>query len=576
MAGIDELAHDKLTLIMCVQSFHFPKTSSTNMDASMLAKRARSMQAVANAGWESINSGSKGKAKKKRRRQDHPLSKEERTMVSIERMYRDTRALPLMTNNERHSRYPTSAPRDYTAYLYALEPWQGADKRLAWTPGKATLERTKGRTATRPQTHQEASNEPVSNIPEELPPQYRGDAMSVARRIMRVADRNRNAELSYTELTQMLHGSHYQDFGEWVEAGKQQFFRTIDIDQQGTLSLEELTQVVKYFLHKMASPSAPPGGPEKTEKKARQVGESAEVLEAQAARGGVAGQVDWNQPANRVVAGLMKDLGVKDVEELEALAHRSRRPRSVLPTSKARSNVSHPSIQVRNSDIPVYKRDMEYGHMFKGEADQGRKFMRTFVMRLNQRRIPQTEGLYGVRSDLVRATLKRHGVKIDSTLVLRSKKVFLGVCRWGSADRNQFDSVMQKLGVKDVFANDRIFQMFDVDLSGYVDTNEFVLGMAAACDATLVEKLTSYFDMVDVDNSGSLSQEERAPPSPPSLSADTHVTLIWQEIEDMLVSSHAFNDFSQIRANVVKVMDMLDPDGSNSITLAEFQACVML
>jgi len=40
----------------------------------------------------------------------------------------------------------------------------------------------------------------------------------------------------------------------------------------------------------------------------------------------------------------------------------------------------------------------------------------------------------------------------------------------------------------------------------------------------------------------------------------------------MLVSSHAFNTFSQIRSNVTKIMDKLDPDGSNSITLAEFQA----
>ena len=121
--------------------------------------------------------------------------------------------------------------------------------------------------------------------------------------------------------------------------------------------------------------------------------------------------------------------------------------------------------------------------------------------------------------------------------------------------------------------------MFDVDLSGYVDTNEFVLGMAAACDATLVEKLSSYFDMVDVDGSGSLSQEERccAPPTLQSVAQMLpDLRLNWQEIEDMLVSSHAFNTFTQIRANVNKIMEMLDPDGSNSITLAEFQASVLL
>jgi len=37
----------------------------------------------------------------------------------------------------------------------------------------------------------------------------------------------------------------------------------------------------------------------------------------------------------------------------------------------------------------------------------------------------------------------------------------------GTADMNQFDIVMQRLGVKDVYINDKIFNLFDVDNSGY-------------------------------------------------------------------------------------------------------------
>ena len=53
---------------------------------------------------------------------------------------------------------------------------------------------------------------------QELPDQYKDEAVTVALRIMRVADVNSNQELSFTELTTMLGGSPYAEFGEWVAA----------------------------------------------------------------------------------------------------------------------------------------------------------------------------------------------------------------------------------------------------------------------------------------------------------------------------------------------------------------------
>jgi len=182
-------------------SFHFPKTTSSRMDAAMLAKRAQSMQAVADAGWASINSAPTEKTNKSRQQlrrpaQRNPLSKEEMSMVRIERDHPDTTTAPLMTNNERHARYPTSAPRDYGAYLYALEPWRGAGARFSRPPGRSNKKPTpranlasssssssSSRTpagsraqtpgpATPPATEDDPQLEPP---PPELPNQYQGD-----------------------------------------------------------------------------------------------------------------------------------------------------------------------------------------------------------------------------------------------------------------------------------------------------------------------------------------------------------------------------------------------------------------
>jgi len=74
------------------------------------------------------------------------------------------------------------------------------------------------------------------------------EALSVARAVMRVADVNKNRELSFTEITSMLEASPYQDFGRWMKEGKQKCFSKYDADQQGSININELVGAVMDFL----------------------------------------------------------------------------------------------------------------------------------------------------------------------------------------------------------------------------------------------------------------------------------------------------------------------------------------
>jgi len=99
------------------------------------------MGRVAAEGWSA--SDPIGELKKSRKIKGNPLTKEEMTTLSAEYRHSSKKEFkkdptPVMSLMQRHGTYPTSLPRDYSAYLYALEPWSGARKSLATTPGKAT------------------------------------------------------------------------------------------------------------------------------------------------------------------------------------------------------------------------------------------------------------------------------------------------------------------------------------------------------------------------------------------------------------------------------------------------------
>ena len=79
----------------------------------------------------------------------------------------------------------------------------------------------------------------------------------VVRGVMRTADRNRNGELSYTELTSMLGGSPFEDFGKWLHEQGQAGFRRFDADRQGSIDAKELEPCVRPPLPRANFPLTP-------------------------------------------------------------------------------------------------------------------------------------------------------------------------------------------------------------------------------------------------------------------------------------------------------------------------------
>jgi len=74
------------------------------------------------------------------------------------------------------------------------------------------------------------------------------EAVAVSGGIMRVADVNKNGGLSYTEITCMLEGSSYQDFGRWMDLGKQKGFQKYDLNKEGLIQGDELQHAVADYL----------------------------------------------------------------------------------------------------------------------------------------------------------------------------------------------------------------------------------------------------------------------------------------------------------------------------------------
>jgi len=73
---------------------------------------------------------------------------------------------------------------------------------------------------------------------------------------------------------------------------------------------------------------------------------------------------------------------------------------------------------------------------------------------------------------------------------------------------NIFDQVMQHCGSRDTYINDRLFCTFDTDKSGFIDCNEFTLGLTSMWDTSLGEKIGAYFEALDTDKDGFLDIHE--------------------------------------------------------------------
>lgn len=80
-------------------------------------------------------------------------------------------------------------------------------------------------------------------------------------------------------------------------------------------------------------------------------------------------------------------------------------------------------------------------------------------------------------------------------VVVQGTLLFRRMCKNGIADMNIFDQIMQKLGSRDTYINDRLFCTFDDDGSGRIDSSEFTLGLASLWDADVHTKLNAYFEV---------------------------------------------------------------------------------
>eukprot|EP00658_Telonema_sp_P-2_P079568 TRINITY_DN7719_c0_g1_i3.p1 TRINITY_DN7719_c0_g1~~TRINITY_DN7719_c0_g1_i3.p1 ORF type:complete len:260 (-),score=88.94 TRINITY_DN7719_c0_g1_i3:161-862(-) len=167
------------------------------------------------------------------------------------------------------------------------------------------------------------------------------------------------------------------------------------------------------------------------------------------------------------------------------------------------------------------------------------------ILLFTPRNPPKVVKIKGIRFDLIRARLGKYGIKVDHHLIAKAHKVFCEECHSGSADMNQFDRVMRRLGVTDVYVNDRIFHCFDVDLSGTVELPEFMIGLTAAWESPLADKLNAYFEAMDKHGHGVLDRVD---------------------VERMLLESRQWRSPAEIKDQADIVFDAIDPKGRGEIS----------
>jgi len=73
---------------------------------------------------------------------------------------------------------------------------------------------------------------------------------------------------------------------------------------------------------------------------------------------------------------------------------------------------------------------------------------------------------------------------------------------------NQFALIMHHLGLRDVYASDRIFKAFDEDNSGGISALELLFGLAASLDCSVVNKVVALCQSGNGSTDGRLDREQ--------------------------------------------------------------------
>lgn len=76
-------------------------------------------------------------------------------------------------------------------------------------------------------------------------------------------------------------------------------------------------------------------------------------------------------------------------------------------------------------------------------------------------------------------------------------------------NREEFGRLLDKVGLgEDDALIDRIFWVFDEDGGGYIGFKELGIGLEMLKDNTFEDKLDTFFDLCDEDNSGTIDKKE--------------------------------------------------------------------
>lgn len=139
-------------------------------------------------------------------------------------------------------------------------------------------------------------------------------------------------------------------------------------------------------------------------------------------------------------------------------------------------------------------------------------------------------------------------------------------------ERHQFKEALEKVGFEEYNLQNeafvsRLFKAFDRDGTDRVDFTEFILGLSAISNGTILEKLQFLFSVYDLDGTGSISRDEMVT----MLSLlDECAAAVQEEIDEetQQLRKESVKDF------VAEVFDSFDAAHNGRLSFEEFYAAV--
>ena len=274
------------------------------------------------------------------------------------------------------------------------------------------------------------------------------DSEEVARLIMKKGNihgaHGANKALSKGEV-EMLKYTVYDDFARYLCGGQPSLFDDYDMDGSGCIEMKELIDAVKGWIE---------GNGDTLRQKAK--------LSEEGRVSAFGLQLKLNLEAEKAwKAARRKRGGDKALHMSMAPRPSSRHYADVFAKKKRGGTLAYPHLE----DMGGTRREQHGTTLILGTGSK------SFDLR-------------PMNSVSAKTQLKGHLV-LNRATVVKGTIVFKRLCKAGEADMNIFDQIMQQLGSKDTYINDRLFRTFDADGSGSIDCNEFTLGLTSLWDTGL-------------------------------------------------------------------------------------------